>query len=177
MTNTQITKLSGLDINPQGANEKKLTGLYIPSLNTTEINNLSSEIVRDGGIVYDSTIGGLRTRKNNTWIGLSGYRTGRITDIGDVGGDANSDLTVAGSILTASKSANQDGGNTITITYADLGYIPLIYVSIIGTGNNDLYTPCIRPDSTSTQAEFYLREGVGTVQNIQAHILLMQPDV
>jgi len=65
MHDTSITKLSGLDINPQGASEKKLTGLYIPSLTTIEINNLSSEIVRDGGIVYDSTIGGLRTRKNN----------------------------------------------------------------------------------------------------------------
>jgi len=177
MHDTSITKLSGLDINPQGASEKKLTGLYIPSLNTTEITNLSSEIVRDGGIVYDSTIGGLRTRKNNKWIGLSGYRTGSITNIGDVGGDANPDLSVTGSILTASKSESQNGGNTITITYDDLGYTPLIYVSVEGTGNNDLYEPCIRPNSTSTQAEIYLREGNGLVQNVKAHILLMQPDV
>jgi len=177
MTNTQITKLSGLDINPQSASEKKLTGLYIPSLTTTEINNLSSEIVRDGGIVYDSTIGGLRTRKNNTWIKLSSYRTGSITNIGDVGGDANPELNVTGSILTASKSEAQDAGNTITITYDDLGYTPLIYVSVEGTGTNDLYEPCIRPGSTPDRAEFYLREGQGTVQDTRAHILLMQPDV
>jgi hypothetical protein len=67
MSNTPITTLSGLNISPTGASEKKITGLYIPQLTTAEIDALDASIVRNGGLVYDSTADELKVYKNNAW--------------------------------------------------------------------------------------------------------------
>lgn len=178
MSDISITKLSGLDIDPKDTSEKKRTGLYIPSLTTDEINDLSSDIVRDGGIIYDSTISGLRTRKNNTWIGLYGYRTGSVT-VGDIVAPADPALTVTGSILSASKAASANNGNVVTINYADLGYIPFLFISCKEPNMVDsaIYEPFITSVNNTT-AEIFFREAPGgSSQNLIANILLMQSDV
>lgn len=70
MSDNQITKLSGLDIVPDTDNTK-ITGLYIPQLTTAQINALSTNIVRNGGLVYDVTDNELKVRKNGAWVAIT----------------------------------------------------------------------------------------------------------
>lgn len=70
MSDNQITKLSGLDIVPDTDNTK-ITGLYIPQLTTAQINALSADVVRNGGLVYDVTENELKVRKNGAWVAIT----------------------------------------------------------------------------------------------------------
>lgn len=70
MSDNQITKLSGLDIVPDTDNTK-ITELYIPQLTTAQINALSADVVRNGGLVYDVTENELKVRKNGAWVAIT----------------------------------------------------------------------------------------------------------
>lgn len=70
MSDNQITKLSGLDIVPDTDNTK-ITGLYVPQLSTAQINALSADVVRNGGLVYDVTDNELKVRKNGAWVAIT----------------------------------------------------------------------------------------------------------
>lgn len=68
MTKATITTLSGLDVTPQDENEKKTTGLYVPQLSADEINALDASIVRNGGLVYDTTANKFKAYQNGGWV-------------------------------------------------------------------------------------------------------------
>lgn len=70
MSDSQITKLSGLDIVPDSDNTK-ITGLYVPQLTTVQINALSADVVRNGGLVYDVTDNELKVRKDGAWVAIT----------------------------------------------------------------------------------------------------------
>ena len=64
---SKITKLSGLDIQPKSEYETRFTGLYVPQLTANEITTLDASVIRNGGLVYDTTNNQLKVRQNNAW--------------------------------------------------------------------------------------------------------------
>ena len=69
MSDTPITKLSGLDITTDA--NSKFNGLYVPQLTTTERNNISPEILRNGAIIYNTDNINFEVYEDNRWKTLS----------------------------------------------------------------------------------------------------------
>ena len=175
MPNTQITKLSSLDITPNQQN--KNNGFYVPKLTTTERDAIPSNTIRNGGIIYNTDQNTIQTYAQDLWNSLTSYRSGAITDIGDIANGNNPNLTCTGAIISASKADPADNGSLITINYADLGYIPFIFISIIDSSVSKMAQLVIRPNHTASQAVFFLEEIDPEVQNVQAQIMLLQPNL
>lgn len=175
MAINQITQLSGLDITPDL--ENKNNGLYVPQLTSTQINEIPAKTLRNGGIIYNTNTNSFQTYAQGAWNNLASYRTGAITNIGDVGGAGNPNLACTGAIISASKGepVNNDS-NLITITYTDLGYVPFIFISLL-EANHYFIVQVLIPGATASQAQFFLQEVQGEVQDAQVQILLMQPNL
>lgn len=175
MSDAPITKLSSLDISPDPHN--KNNGLYVPQVTTAQRNAIPSNTIRNGGIIYNTEQETFQTYAQGTWNSLASYRTGAITDIGDINLDPKPVLTCTGAILSASKAEQANNGNLITIRYEDLGYIPFIFISVIDTSTNKLAQLVVRPGATESQAVFFLAEIDNEVQDVQVQILLLQPNL
>jgi hypothetical protein len=175
MSDTQITKLSGLDIAPDPQN--KNNGFYAPGLTTAQRDAIPGDTIRNGGIIYNTEQNTFQTYAQGTWNNLASYRTGAITDIGDINTAANPNLTCTGAIISAAKADSADNGNLITINYADLGYIPFIFISVIDSSVSKMAQLVVRPNATASQAVFFLEEIDEAVQDVKVQILLLQPNL
>lgn len=176
MSDAPITKLSGLDISPDPHN--KNNGFYAPQLTTAQRDAIPSNTIRNGGIIYNTEQNTFQTYAQGTWNNLASYRTGGITDIGDINTAGNPNLTCTGAIISASKADAADNGNLITINYADLGYIPFIFISAVDTSTAQVAQIVVRPNATASQAVFFIGEIADQgEQNFQVQIMLLQPNL
>lgn len=84
--------------------------------------------------------------------------------VNDIGGSPTGALTCTGSILTATKNNPLGTDSSITFTYANLGYIPLITGIVwrdtrTGTGYiNDIWVPVQSVIATNTTCTIYLEK-------------------
>ena len=176
MSDAPITKLSSLDISPDPHN--KNNGFYVPQVTTAQRDAIPSNTIRNGGIIYNTEQNTFQTYAQGSWNSLASYRTGAITDIGDINTGANPNLTCTGAIISAAKADSANNGNLITINYADLGYIPFIFISAVDTSTAQVAQIVVRPNATSSQAVFFIGEIADQgEQNFQVQIMLLQPNL
>ena len=176
MSDAPITKLSSLDIYPDPHN--KNNGFYVPQVTTAQRDAIPSDTIRNGGIIYNTEQNTFQTYAQGTWNNLASYRTGAITDIGDINTGANPNLACTGAIISAAKADSANNGNLITINYADLGYIPFIFISAVDTSTAQVAQIVVRPNATASQAVFFIGEIADQgEQNFQVQIMLLQPNL
>ena len=120
----------------------------------------------------------------SNWVSESSsstnYRTGLVTNIGDVDGPAVANLTVSGCITSAEKLSKSNEGNEIVINYNDAGYVPFVFAQILDTNSNGLASSAVRPGYTSTQATIFLRQDGGfgnPAQDVELFIMLAKPNI
>ena len=114
---------------------------------------------------------------NNTLS--SNIRSGTVF-VGNVGGTPTGSVATTGAILSANKNNPANGVSTVSITYNDVGYTPLImlqwYDETQSSVANDVATLVYRTVNNTT-AEIYLEETSANAQNGYLHILLVAPSI
>lgn len=175
MPKDAITRFSSLEVDPLPGGS--INAFYPPTLWNEERDTINPDDLKGGALIFNTDQNTIQTYAQDIWNSLASYRSGAITDIGDIANGNNPNLTCTGAIISASKADPADNGSLITINYADLGYIPFIFISIIDSSVSKMAQLVIRPNHTASQAVFFLEEIDPEIQNVQAQIMLLQPNL
>ena len=182
MPKLNVTRFSNLSIDPSldPGNVNKI--FRTARITDEEKNKIPSDALKGGEVIYNTSSNRFNLYSSGGWSDLAPmYRTGLVTNIGDVQGAAVPNLTVSGCITSASKAEPGNEGNEIVINYNDAGYVPLIFVQVSDKiGNNGLAISAVRPGHTSTQAKIFLRQEQGfgnPAQDVDLFIMLTGPAI
>ncbi len=184
-----ISEFSGITITSDqttGTNNPNAT-FAVPSVTTAQRANLQNVTpyvvgdntykVKPGTIIYNITTKSMEAFIDNNWGVLTfstNIRTGTLA-IGDIGTGAIGPVVVTGAILTGNRTVAAANASTFTLTYADLGYIPICFITIIDTNSIlTIYTPVISTVPTATGFTFKIQD-TGGGQAAVANILLVKP--
>jgi len=111
---------------------------------------------------------------------LSTYiRTGTIK-VGNIGNNNIGSAVVTGTFTSGTKAVYQ-GGNLMTVTYANLGYIPIIQAiwfdpTTASSSINDIAPICLNSVS-STTATIYIEPTSGATNNGTLYITMCSPSL
>lgn len=174
MPRPNITRLTNLEIDPSldSGNPYKL--FRIPHVTTGEINNIPSDGLKGGELIYNSSENIVKLYGGNEFNTLPFFRRGKI-NLGDVGNNDRPtgvlpSTSYAGAIIGAEFIERVDSTRDVfKIDYEDKGYVPYPIWSINNTAPDAEQKPITSInvfEVTSSSLKFIIGEVQGGTDDV-----------